>query len=118
MQENFDEGIQVEVLANLLKMEKAESKELLETLALRLQSVMPEAIRIERSGWIFSGQRPVKKLTVCFEDCHLILEKDRGDNLAAKAMKVVRNVVLKTSSISIDDWLKLLASELAQAAKN
>jgi hypothetical protein len=118
MQEEFDQGIQVEVLANALSMGKAESKELLETLAMRLQAIMPEVTTIERGGWIFSSERPVRELTVRFDDCHLQLVKEKTGTLTARVLKVVRGVVLKTTQTTVDEWIKTLATQLSQAAQS
>ncbi len=116
--DGLDEGMQVEVLASALKMGKSESDELLETLATRLQQIMPGTTSVERAGWIFSAARPVRELIVRFDDCHLQLVKEKTGNLSARVMKVVRGVVLKTSATTIDEWIKLLAHELSKAARN
>jgi hypothetical protein len=118
MQEDFDDRLQVEVLANLLKMDKAESKQLLETLAIRLQSVMPEIVTIKRGGWLLSAERPVQQLTIRFDDCHLQLMKDKTGTMTASIMKIVRGVILKTTPATADDWIKTLATELSKAANN
>jgi hypothetical protein len=118
MQEDLDEGMQVEVLASALKMGKVESDELLETLATRLQAILPGTTSIERAGWILSSTRPVRQLIVRFDDCHLQLVKEKTGNLTASVMKVVRGVVLKTNPTTIDEWIKLLAAELSKAARS
>ena len=118
MQEDFDQGIQVEALATALKTDRAESKELLETLAARLQVIMPEITSVERGGWILSSDRPVKRLTVRFDDCHLQLVKEKTGTLNAQVSKVVRGVVLKTTATTVDEWIKALAGELATAAQS
>jgi len=118
MDDDLDDGLRVEVLANALKMGKAESKELLETLAMRLQAMMPDVTTIRRGGWMLSSERPVQELTVRFDDCHLQLVKEKTGTLTAVVMKVVRGVVLKSTPTTVDDWIKTLATELARAAKN
>jgi hypothetical protein len=117
MEEEIDNGIQVEVLANLLKMDKAESKELLETLATRLEAVIPDLITVERKNWLFDSKKPVSRLTIRFDDIQLQLTKEKTDSLTAKISKIVRGVILKTTTTTVDDWFKALANELSQAAK-
>lgn len=116
MPEDFDDAIEVDVLANALRMGKAESKDLLETLAIRLEAIMPDVTTIERGGWILSSARPVKAVTVRFDHCHLQLVKERTGTLTASILKVVRGVVLKTSVTTLDDWFKTLATEMTKAA--
>ncbi len=118
MQEDFDHGIQVEALAAALKMGKDEAKELLETLATRLLVIMPENTSVERGGWILSSDRPVRQLTVRFDDCHLQLVKEKTGTVTARNMKIVRGVVLKTTSLTVDEWIKALAAELAKSAQH
>jgi len=118
MQDDLDQGIQVEVLASALRMGQAESQELLETLATRLQVLMPQTTSVRRGGWLFSSVRPVRELRVHFDDCHLQLVREKTGTLTATTMKVVRGVVLKTTATTVDDWIKTLAVELAKAAQS
>ena len=86
MQDEFDEGMQVEVLAQSLRMGKAESKELIETLATRLQTVMPEQTTVQRGGWMLSSVKPVRELIVRFDDCHLLLLQDKTGSVHANVL--------------------------------
>ncbi len=90
MDDDIDNGMQVEVLSNLLKMDKAESKELLETLATRLEAVIPDLITVERKNWLIDSKRPVNRLTIRFDDIQLQLTKEKTGNLTAKISKIVR----------------------------
>jgi len=110
-----DESLKIDILASALHMDKLESKELVETLATRLQTILPDSTTVERGGWILSSDRPVKKLIVRFDDLHLGLVKDKS-RVTATSMKIVRGVVLKTSEVSLDDWIKTLATELNKAS--
>jgi hypothetical protein len=110
-----DESLKIDILATALRMDKSESKELVETLATRLQAILPESTTVERAGWMLSSNRPVKNLVVRFDDIHLGLAKDKS-RVTATIMKIVRGVVLKTSEVSLDDWIKALATELNKAS--
>ena len=110
-----DDSLKIDILATALRMDKSESKELVETLATRLQTILPESTTVERGGWILSGDRPVKKLLVRFDDVHLGLVKDKS-RVTATIMKIVRGVVLKTTEVSLDEWIKALATELSEAS--
>ncbi|MBX9769981.1 MAG: hypothetical protein K2X29_01340 [Candidatus Obscuribacterales bacterium] len=114
MQDEFDDVLKVEVLTNMLRMGKVESNELVESLASRLQALLPEITKVERGGWILS-ERKVKRLTVTFSDNQLVLTKDKF-GISPTATKIVRGVALKTTELSLDEWIKLLAAELSEAA--
>lgn len=117
MQDEFDDALKVEVLTNMLRMGKTEAGELVENLANRLQALLPEITTIERGGWILSSVRPVKTLTVRFSDSQLVLTKDKY-GISPKVTKIVRGVALKTTDMSLDEWIALLASELGKAAEH
>lgn len=112
-----DESLKIDILAASLRMDKQESSELVESLATRLQSLLPDSTTIERGGWMLSSVRPVKKLIVRFNDLHLGLVKEKS-RVTATSMKIVRGVVLKTSEISLDEWIKTLATELTKASNS
>ena len=112
-----DESLKIDILAAALRMDKHESSELVESLATRLQAMLPDATTVERGGWMLSSDRPVKKLLVRFDDVHLALAKDKA-RVTATILKIVRGVVLKTSEVSLDDWIKTLAIELSKASAN
>jgi hypothetical protein len=118
MQDEPDDALNVDVLANALKMGKAEAGSLLETLAVRCLSIMPDTTTVERGGWFFESNRPVSKLTIRFDDCHLQLVREKTGTVTASMLKVVRGVVLKTSTISLEDWIKTLAAELHKAGQH
>lgn len=113
MQDEFDDALKVEVLTNMLRMGKAESNELVESLASRMQALLPEITKVER-GWILSN-RPVKRLAITFPDNQLVLTKDKF-GISPTTTKIVRGVALKTTELSLDEWIKLLAAELSEAA--
>lgn len=118
MQDDLDDALKVDVLATMLRADQKEAAALVEGLAERLQSVIPDNITIVRAGWVLSSTRPVKQLLVRFDDCHLQIEKDKNGKVTAASIKVVRGVVLKTTKISLDEWVALLAAELSKAAEN
>lgn len=115
---DFDEALQVDVLANALRMGKAEAGDLMESLSSRLQMILPDSTSIERAGWFLSSSRPVRLLTVKFDECNLQLEREKSGMITPRLMKVVRGVVLKTTTINLDDWMKTLAAELNKSAQH
>jgi len=46
------------------------------------------------------------------------LTKEKTGSLTAKLSKIVRGVILKTTTTTVDDWFNTLADEISQAAKN
>lgn len=118
MTEDLDPSLQVNVLAAALQMDRQESSDLLEFLANKLELALPQQTTVTRSSKLFSRERPVKEVTVRFNDYHYQIVREQQGLLTAKVMKVVRGVVLKTTEISVDQWTEEIAQQLAQLAQH
>lgn len=111
-----DEALEVDVLAASLRMEGAQSADMMEHLAKKLLLALPEQVSVTRGGWIFSSSRPVTDIMVRFEDVHFQLTKDKYGPPAPKQIKIVRGVALKTTEVSFEQWIQNLAQEMASLA--
>jgi len=118
MPEDFDQALQVDVLAASLRMEHQESGDLLEFLAKKLEQSLPQNTTVTRGGWFLSKDHPVQEITVRFNDYQYQILRERQGSLTAKVMKLVRGVVLKTTEIPIHQWTDEVAQQLAQLAEN
>ena len=118
MTEDLDPSLQVNVLAAALQMDRQESGDLLEFLAHKLELALPQQTTVTRSSKLFSKARPVKEVTVRFNDYHYQIVREQHGLLTAKVMKLVRGVVLKTTEISVDQWTEEIAQQLAQLAQH
>ena len=117
MQEDFDESMKVDVLAASLRMEGKQSGDAMENLAKKLELCLPEHVTISRDGWFLSKTKPVKDLLVQFDNFHYQLTREKSGSITARQMKIVRGVALKTTEISLDQWIDGLAGEMAELAK-
>lgn len=117
MMTEFDPVLEADVLAAALQMDNRETGDLLEFLAQKLAQSLPQATTVTRSGTFLSKVRPVKDITVRFETYHYQISRTPQGIPAAKVMKLVRGVVLKTSEVSVEDWIAGMAQELAQLAE-
>jgi hypothetical protein len=117
MQDDLDSALEMDVVAAALRMDKEQARDLLEYLAQKFQLCMPDSTTVKRGGWMLSAERPVEQLTIRFPDAHFQLERQKHGPVTAKVMKIVRGVVLKTTEIPTEEWTKLLAETLSEAAK-
>lgn len=113
----FDPALEADVLAAALQMNNQETGDLLEFLARKLEQSLPQATTVTRSGNFLSKARPVKEITVRFETYHYQLSRTPQGVPAARVLKLVRGVVLKTSEVSIAAWTAGIAQELVQLAE-
>ncbi|MGA7954195.1 MAG: hypothetical protein WCA07_11820 [Gloeobacterales cyanobacterium] len=115
--EEFSSGLEVDVLAASLQLGLRESKDLLEFLAKKLEGPLAEQTTVRRGGWFLSKDHPVEDITLRFDECQYQISRERQGLCTAKVMKVVRGVVLKTTEVSVEEWLQSLAQELAHQAE-
>ncbi len=117
--DDFDQALKLDVLAASLRADTLQSAELLEQLARMLQAAVPESVRISRSGWFLSKDRPIEELTVKFDEYQYQIVKQKHGTVTARSMKVVRGVVLKTTEIPVEKCIEEILAELERmAAKN
>src|SRR5262245_49045982 len=99
MEEDFNQALQVDVLAASLRLDTKESGDLIESLAQKLSQTLPENTTIRRAGWLFSSKHPVEEIHVRFDEKQYQIVRERHGSVSTRVMKVVRGVVLKTSDI-------------------
>ncbi|MGB8702679.1 MAG: hypothetical protein WCD18_24965 [Thermosynechococcaceae cyanobacterium] len=117
MTAEFETSLEVDVLAAALRMDQQETGDLLEFLAQKLELSLPQNTTIVRRGSFLSKVRPVQEITVRFKDYHYQIVREGNGPPHAKAMKLVRGVVLKTTEMPVDQWTEEVAQELAQLAR-
>lgn len=88
----------------------------IEVLANRLQGSMPRIVTIKRGGF-FGKDRPVKQLSVQFEQWQYQLNRDKGHANFSR-VKLVGGVGIKTETLSLAEWIQGLAQELVQFARD
>lgn len=117
MVDDFDNnGLELDVLMASLRMDGKQSEKMLDLLAQKLSSALPENVEVKRGGWLLSKEKPVEQILVRFDDFHYQLSKEKHGPLQALQLKVVRGVVLKTVDISYDQWIAQVAEQLSALA--
>ena len=117
MVEDFDQALEVDVLACSLQMDKSESGDLLEYLATKLSGALPEETEITRGGWLLSNKKPVGGLSVTLGDIGFQMVREKKGTITAREMKIVRGVTLSTKEVPTDKWVQDLAEALAKVAE-
>jgi hypothetical protein len=115
--EDFDQALEVDVLACSLQMDKSESGDLLEYLATKLSGALPEETEITRGGWMLSSKKPVVGLSVTLGDIGFQMVREKKGAITAREMKIVRGVTLSTKEVPTDKWVQDLAEALARMAE-
>ena len=117
MVEDFDQALEVDVLACSLQMDKNESGDLLEYLATKLSGAMPQETEITRGGWMLSSKKPVVGLSITLGEVGFQMIREKNGHITARQMKIVRGVTLSTKEVPTDKWVQDLASALSALAE-
>jgi len=118
MENQFDQALEVDVLAAALRQNNQESGDLLEFLSQKLEQSLPSNTTVTRTGWLLSKDRPVQKIVVEFEDYHYQISRQKNGTLSASVVKLGRGIVLKTTTISVEQWINEIAQEIVRFAQN
>jgi hypothetical protein len=111
--DSMNPALQVDVLAAALRSSNRESSNLIEWLSQMFEGMLPAQTTVVREGWFLSSKKEVKELTLRFDEVHYVLTRKKSGQLSAKQLKVVRDVVLKTSEVPMDKWIESLAGSLS-----
>ena len=113
MTDNLDQELEVEVLCAALTIERQETGDILKLLAFKLKRALPQNTQVQRQ-WF--GLGAVTAVTLCFDDHHYQINRDRYGSITAKIMKLVGGVKIKTTEVTVTEWSQAVAAALVQAS--
>ena len=113
MEDKFNQALEVDILASALSIHRQESGELLELLVKKLKRFFPHNTQVRRNWFGFGA---IKTVTLCFDDYHYQISRERYGSIAARMIKVIRGVGIKTTEITLDEWSQQVAKALAEIA--
>ena len=117
MMEGVEPGLEADVFAATLEKGLQESQDLLEYLARKFEGPLSAMMTVRRGGGLFSKEHPVEEITLRFHEQHFQITRDRRGFFSPKILKEVRGIVLKTTQVTVEEWLQKLAQELARQAE-
>lgn len=110
------EGMEFELLAASLRADAGDARAFLEALAVKLGGALPDRVRVDRGGSLFSHEHPVRRLAVTLGDWEYVVAAANG-GLEAARTHLVRGVTLKSEALGLDEWIETLSAELAALAE-
>jgi hypothetical protein len=113
MADNFDQALEVDILAAALMIDRRESGDMLELLSRKLKLSLPQNIQVQRQ-WF--GLGAIKTVTLCFDDFHYQISREPYGSITARVITVIRGVKIKTTEISTAEWSQAVAQALTQIA--
>ena len=106
-----------ELLAASLRADAGDTGAFLEALAAKLGGALPQRVRVEHGGGLFSHQHPVRRLAANLGDWEYVIEAGPGGSLNAARTHAVRGIALKSEPLGLDEWIENLAADLAALAQ-
>lgn len=111
-------GMGFELVAASLRADAGDTRAFLEALARKLEGALPNRVRVERTGGLFSRNHAVGRVQVMLGDWEYDLAAGPGNALDARRTHLVRGVALKSEPVDLDEWIDALSAELAELARH
>jgi hypothetical protein len=109
--------LKVGVAAALARAYAADQRAFLEALAGMMENAMPAHTRVARGGGLFVRNRPVREVAVELADLRYVLADTGKHALSAQRILRKRGIVLKTETLSVEDWIEALVAALQEHAQ-
>ncbi len=110
-------GMGFELLAASLRADAGDTLAFMEALAAKLGGALPQRVRVERGGGLFSHTHPVRQITVNLGDWQYSVAATPDGALAAARTHAVRGIALKSEPVPLDQWIEELSASLAELAR-
>jgi hypothetical protein len=111
------QGMEFELLASSLRADAGDAGAFLEALATKLGGALPQRVRVERGGGLFSHKHPVHRIAVELGEWEYVVSAESGGRLSASRTHTVRGIALKSEPLGLDEWIDALSAELAALAE-
>jgi hypothetical protein len=111
-----DASLDLDLIAASLRADSSDLGAFVESLAAKLEQVMPGRVRIDRRRAGLTGPKRVRRIALDAGNERLELEIDKG-MIATRRARLSGGIVLKNESLDTDVWLAALGEALAAEAQ-
>jgi hypothetical protein len=105
----------LDLLTASLRADSADMQAFVETLAVKLEDVLPGRVRVDRRRSGLRGPKIVRRLSIDADERRLELVND-GASVETRGSRLSGGIVLKTELLDIDAWLAAVSEALAAEA--
>ena len=110
------EPVDIDLVSASLRADMSDVGAFVESLAAKLEEMLPGLVKIQRARQGFMGPKVVRQIAVDVDGGRLQLDRRDRDVLDCKTARVSGGIVLKTEPIDFDAWLDQLGHALAAEA--
>lgn len=111
-----DAQLDLDLIAASLRADTSDLSAFVESLADKLQQVMPGRVRIDRRRTGLTGPKRVRRIALDAGNERLELEVDKGV-IATRRARLSGGIVLKNEALETEEWLAALGGALATEAE-
>ena len=108
--------VDIELVAASLRADSSDLEAFVETLATKLEDVIPSGVKVERRRAGLLGPKLVRRVTVDAGDRRLEL-RARDQTIETVSARLSGGIVLKSERLGIEAWLTALGESLASEAR-
>jgi hypothetical protein len=109
-------GLDLELLAASFRTDLSDSNAFVESLAAKLEELLPTRVRVDRRKQGLRGPKLVRRIEFDGGDRRLELRYD-GGAIDTRASKLSGGIVIKSQELDMDAWLHALGEALAAEAQ-
>jgi hypothetical protein len=112
-----DAQLDLDLIAASLRADSSDLSAFVESLADKLEQVMPGRVRIDRRRTGLTGPKRVRRIALDAGNERLELEVDKGV-IATRRARLSGGIVLKNEALETEEWLAALGGALAAEAEH
>jgi hypothetical protein len=110
------EPVDIDLVSASLRADMSDVGAFVESLAVKLEEMLPGLVKVERGKRGFRGPKLVRSIAVDVDGGRLLLGRGDRDVLDCRCARVSGGITLKTDQIDFDAWLDELGRALAAEA--
>jgi hypothetical protein len=112
----MSEPVDIDLVSASLRADMSDVGTFVESLAAKLEEMLPGLVRVDRAKRGFRGPKYVRAIAVDLAGGRLVLVRADGDVLDCSIARVSGGITLKTEKVDFDAWLEQLGQGLAAEA--
>jgi hypothetical protein len=107
----------IDLVAASLRADATDVGTFTESLAAKLEELLPGAVRVHRWRTRVLGHKVVRKIVVQTGSERLELVRSEGDQIEFRRARMSGGIVLKTEPLGVDAWLEELGAAVSAEAR-
>lgn len=110
------DDLSIDLITASLRADASDVRAFVEALAVKLEEMVPGAVRVERRREGMFGPKVVRRIAVDAGEQRLELRAD-GAAVQTTCARLSGGIVLRNESLTTDEWLRVLGEALADQAR-